>query len=94
MPAPQKGDRVGAVASVQNNVAKLFGYGTYEGDEIPPPEIIGPFGPVTTTNPKIKLDNGDIVWGCECWWSPENLCMQQLQGLTIVDITVAEYRNR
>ena len=22
-------------------------------------------------NPKIRLDNGDIIWGCECWWAPE-----------------------
>lgn len=21
-------------------------------------------------NPKITLDNGDVIWGYECWWSP------------------------
>ena len=21
-------------------------------------------------NPRICLDNGDIIWGAECWWSP------------------------
>lgn len=21
-------------------------------------------------NPKIKLDTGEVVWGCECWWGP------------------------
>lgn len=23
------------------------------------------------TNPKIVLDDGEVVWGCECWWGPE-----------------------
>jgi len=23
------------------------------------------------TNPCIKLDNGGTVWGCQCWWGPE-----------------------
>lgn len=22
-------------------------------------------------NPRIRLDNGDVVWGCQCWWGPE-----------------------
>lgn len=21
-------------------------------------------------NPRIRLDSGDILWGCECWWGP------------------------
>ncbi|MCK9558593.1 MAG: hypothetical protein M0R50_11225 [Candidatus Cloacimonetes bacterium] len=20
------------------------------------------------SNPRIRLDNGDVVWGCQCWW--------------------------
>ncbi len=24
------------------------------------------------TNPKIVLDDGQIVWGAECWWGPES----------------------
>lgn len=23
-------------------------------------------------NPKLALDNGDVVWGMECWWGPES----------------------
>jgi len=26
---------------------------------------------VRPTNPKIVLDDGEVVWGCECWWGPE-----------------------
>lgn len=22
-------------------------------------------------NPRIRLDNGEVVWGRECWWGPE-----------------------
>jgi hypothetical protein len=22
-------------------------------------------------NPRIRLDNGSVVWGCECWWGSE-----------------------
>ena len=24
------------------------------------------------TNPRIKLDDGQTVWGCQCWWGPES----------------------
>lgn len=26
---------------------------------------------VRPTNPKIVLDDGEVVWGSECWWGPE-----------------------
>lgn len=29
-------------------------------------------------NPKIELDNGDVVWGAECWWGPEDKIDEQL----------------
>ncbi len=66
-----KGDRVGALLAVENGKAYLFGYGVYEGDEIPPLEI-NPWLNSGNPNPKIKLDSGKIVWGCECWWGPED----------------------
>ena len=25
-------------------------------------------GEIKKLNPKIRLDNGTEVWGCECWW--------------------------
>lgn len=27
--------------------------------------------PTIGRNPKIRLDDGREVWGCECWWGPE-----------------------
>ena len=26
---------------------------------------------VRPSNPKIILDDGEVVWWCECWWGPE-----------------------
>jgi hypothetical protein len=23
-------------------------------------------------NPRIRLDDGTCIWGCECWWEPYN----------------------
>lgn len=47
----------------------------------PKPEVIGKFGIIisydeikifgkTTKTPVIKLDNGEIIKGYECWWQP------------------------
>jgi len=57
------GDRVGAVQSADEKEVRLFGYGIYEGD-MPHPVM-------KMSNPKIRLDDGRVVWGCECWWGPE-----------------------
>lgn len=63
------GDRVGAIQSAKNNEVKFFGYGIYKGREIPPQNIGGLN--IGIPNPKIELDDGTIVWGCECWWGSE-----------------------
>jgi len=31
-----------------------------------------------TTNPKILLDNGAVVWGAECYWGPEEQIQKHL----------------
>lgn len=53
------GDRVGVLADGGAV------YGTYDGD-LPCPMLDG------HPNPRITLDSGEIVWGCEVWWGPEN----------------------
>ena len=66
------GSRVGAIrdADGEGSVINVYGYGVYEGDHIPPDDVGGyNFG---FPNPRIKLDNGTIIWGCECWWGPED----------------------
>ena len=63
----KKGDRVGAVCSVQDGKISLFGEGTYLGDRIPSE---GAFRDMGRKNPCIQLDDGNYVWGYQCWWGP------------------------
>ena len=92
------GTRVGAFASVKGGTVLLFGYGTYLGDEIPPdegdPSLTGVLHAAGIANPKIRLDHGEIIWGCECWWNTEDFVKEMIQteGLTIVELSVADFR--
>ena len=67
----EKGSRVGAIKSATDTAVKFYGYGVYEGDEVPPIEVGGVLSEVGIPNPKITLDNGGVVWGCQCWWGSE-----------------------
>jgi len=66
------GTRVIAVSHFEDDIVYIFGYGLYVGDEIPPIGTLGALGldlgMLGHTNPKIILDNGKIVWGCQCWF--------------------------
>ena len=53
--------RVIAVRDANETEINIYGYGEYVGNE-PCPHMGG------VPNPKIVLDNGDVVWGYECWW--------------------------
>jgi len=70
----KKGDRVGAIQKTDGNTIYLFGYGVYQGQEIPPSGFCHDMGVV---NPKILLDNGNVVWGHECWWGNEEEIKKQ-----------------
>lgn len=81
----QKGDRVGAIisASSDTKTVKFAGYGIYKGDEIPPKgiEIMGmDLHDMGHTNPRIDLDNGHTIWGCQCWWGPEDVVKHHMEA--------------
>lgn len=84
------GERVGAVRNMDDKTVYLFGFGTYEGESIPPSDPKGERGLVhmlhlaNIPNPKIKLDNGMIIWGCECWWGSEYIIKNRIEGKDIV----------
>jgi len=91
------GERVGAVSSADETTVYLFGYGVYEGEEIPPKEVImlgrryidlcpG------NTNPKIKLDDGKVVYGCECWWGSEDAVKKAIAGRKVEVVSIDDYR--
>lgn len=69
------GARVGAVSHTEGTKLYIYGYGVYEGNKAPGKGIsfmgIDVSEIKNYTNPCIKLDNGKIVWGCECWWGTE-----------------------
>lgn len=46
------------------------------------------------TNPKIVLDSGKVVWGCECWWGPEEKMRAEIAGRRVVDVDIDEARRR
>lgn len=83
------GMRVGAIAKADENTVTFFGYGIYAGDEVPPADIGLGF-----PNPKILLDTGEVVWGCECWWGPEAKVRQIIGERPINQITPQQYRTQ
>lgn len=93
----QIGQRVGAICSKQGNHVEFFGYGVYEGNIVPDNESVLFMGislkKANISNPQIKLDNGDVVYGCECWWGSEEKVQEMLKGCEIFEKRISEYRS-
>lgn len=89
------GSRVGAISHSDDNAVYLFGFGTYEGDFVPV-GAGGAFGKAMqdaeAPNPKIVLDSGKVVWGCECWWAPEEKVKKLIEGKAVVDVDIEAVR--
>lgn len=79
------GTRVGAIQSANAEKVEFYGYGIYEGDQIPSKEENELFNALGISNPKIKLDDGKIVWGFECWWASEQK-IKDMIGNRIINI--------
>lgn len=45
-------------------------------------------------NPKIKLDDGTVAWGCECWWGPEEAVRKMLEGKKIETVDMEAERKK
>lgn len=99
----QIGERVGAIICASGGKIIFAGYGTYEGDVIPDTDDIKFMGcslkEIKVTNPKIILDNGSTIWGCECWWGTESVVKERInllleEGWELEEISnFNEYRN-
>lgn len=92
----KKGDRVGAIFS--SNIDKsvnFIGYGEYVGDFVPK-EGAGwlAAGLISrgVKNPKILLDSGKVVYGCECWWGPEEKVKHMLKDRVVIETDIDEVR--
>lgn len=84
---PKIGMRVGVFHSLTDKTLALLGYGVYEGNEIPPEDILAPEGPLALLGlpiPKLRLDDGTVVWGCEIWWNTEASVKAFEEGRQIV----------
>ena len=79
------GARVGAILSGNSTEVHLLGFGVYDGEHVPPFGPMGaPMEFINEMkqkgelpadwefkNPRITLDDGRVVWGCQCWWGAE-----------------------
>ena len=102
------GTRVGAFQGTDDKTrtVKLLGYGVYEGDYVvgeEDPSPVGWLGAMMVEeglrNPRIRLDSGKVVWGCECWWEPEARAKDRIeaseaQGYSVVEVDPEEMRDR
>ena len=71
----KKNDRIIALLEVSGNIVSCLGEGIYAG-RFPLPSYAGGFN-FGQENPKLILDNGQIVWGCECWWGLKDLVIKK-----------------
>lgn len=100
----KEGDRVGAIiGSNDDGSVDYLGIGTYLGwkkpSEFPEEDRpVGFFGDEITKqdyeNAVIKLDDGNIVWGCECWWGGIEAMNKSLEGKKLIQINMREYRKK
>lgn len=81
------GDRIGAILSVNETSVSLFGYGVYVGEEVLPTGFLHDVG---VPNPKLQLDNGNVVWGYQCWWGSEEKVKEIIGGRKIINATIDE----
>ncbi len=82
------GDRVGAIKSGNEDIVELFGYGVYQGYK-PLPARFGIIAEVVNErggNPSILLDNGKEVFGCECWWGPEEKVKASIGNRKVIEV--------
>ena len=93
----KKGDRVGAYISNRDGAVEFLGYGVLSGFALPK-EGVGyvcdSFVKEKRQDAVIKLDTGETVYGCECFWSTEEAVKTVLEKKQIVPVTVAAIRKK
>ena len=75
--------------------AHIFGLGTLVGVAVPH-EAVGPMASMAVAEglevPVIKLDDGNVVYGCECWWGDMEEGEKRIAGMVRVAVDVKEWR--
>lgn len=84
------GTRVIAISSADETHVRLFGYGLYRGDEVPPDTVLFmgiQVGRLEHRNPAIVLENGKgIVWGCQCWFADASMDERIIAGRIVEEV--------
>ncbi len=92
----EPGQRIGAVLCANDDEVELIGFGTYEGDHVPGDDAVGVMAKalknMQVKNPKLVMDDGTIVWGCECWWGDENAVNEQIGNRKVVYVNMDKVR--
>ena len=100
-PKYEHGERVGVIHMADEAHIELYGYGTYKGEETPPKDLVEAGALFKhlgdKPNPKILLDNGKVIWGCECWFGYEDEVRRGIEvvkarGKRIVEVDIEEIR--
>jgi len=95
------GERVGAIFDLNEDDLLFLGYGVYEGVAVPPYTAKGNphyYYQTNTPNPRIRLDNGDVVWACECvsWFAEKEVQLlvrkYKTCGRTIKNVRIDDMR--
>ena len=91
------GERVGAIIGERDGKVEYLGPGTYVGDKVPH-DAVGWMAETLieneSPNPAIELDSGGVVYGCECWWGPEDKVLTAIGSQEVKDVTIDEIRER
>lgn len=104
----EPGDRVGAIYGGNEKKVEIFGFGVYEGEFVYGDEPDAPAGWMADgmrdlpeeqrcPNPRIRLDSGEVVWGCECWWGGEEKVKARIdgwreKGAEVTEVSIDEVR--
>jgi hypothetical protein len=92
------GERVGVISHSDDVGIHVYGEGVYEGDFVPGEEAVGFLASAArdakVPNPRIRLDNGKVVWGCESWWGTLSQYNKMIENskLPIVRVDIDDAR--
>lgn len=85
---------MGAILSDDRKTVKLLGFGVYEGDFVPHEGAPGWMTKLAReagrTNPRIRLDSGRVVYGCQCYWATEAHIQKRLEGCAVEHVVLED----
>lgn len=92
--------RITAVLSINGTAIHYLGEGIYRGNEVPSADaaVTGTLTAIlreqSLAAPRFELDNGDVVYGSECWWQAGTLVdvLSRFPGRTLRTIRIADAR--